>query len=141
MTTPPPFRKNSTGNPINQVNLNNPQLAALAAVLAKTKISSENSLSIQRSSSHESHLRNKIQIVDQNDSQLAQDNKAEDNCFLGTGDRRLSNSEKCSSELSSRCPSGQASPSLQSPSRFSKNSSSLSNSIEARSPKVSREHR
>ncbi|RNA12034.1 Kinase suppressor of Ras 2 [Brachionus plicatilis] len=149
VTTPPPFRKNSTGNPINQVNLNNPQLAALAAVLAKTNTqnknpASESTSNMQRSSSHESHLRNKIQIVHQNDAASSApqaENKADDNCFLATGDRRLSNSDKCGSELSSRCPSGQASPSLQSPGRFSKASNSMTNSIEAKSSQVNREHR
>ncbi|CAF0811692.1 unnamed protein product [Brachionus calyciflorus] len=166
VTTPPPFRKNSTGNPMNVINLNNPQIAALAAAVVAAKSNTQNKQpspadspsNMQRSSSHESHLRNKIQIIQQNDqvstasstagSILPETKIEENNCYLLTGDqRRLSSSEKCGSEYSSRCPSGQASPSLQSPSRFSKTGSVFTNDSTdskkhmCKSPNLIREHR
>ena len=74
VTTPPPFRKLSTGNAFNVINVNSKvQAAAVAAVAAAQAqaaanrqneddaFNNTNSSSIQRSSSHESHLRNKIQ--------------------------------------------------------------------------------
>lgn len=161
MTTPPPFRKNSTGNPMT-LNLNNPQIAALAAAVAKSNtqnkqanLSDETQSGMQRSSSHESHLRSKIQIIQQNDNSamsttgsfLANADGKDENNFLVTGDqRRLSTSDKCGSEFSSRCPSGQASPSLQSPSRFSKTGSVFTNDSydskkPCKSPNLTREHR
>lgn len=70
MTTPPPFRKLSTGNAFNVINLNSKiQAAAVAAAAAAAAAASKQSedtnegLNIQRSSSHESHLRNKIDPV------------------------------------------------------------------------------
>lgn len=144
------------------LNLNNPQIVALAAAVAKSNIQNkqvnpndESQSSMQRSSSHESHLHKKIQIIQQNDqtalsttgSFLAYPDNKEENNFLVTGDqRRLSTSDKCGSEFSSRCPSGQASPSLQSPSRFSKTVSLFTNDSSdskkmCKSPNLIREHR
>jgi hypothetical protein len=176
VTTPPPFRKNSTGNPM-ALNLNNPQIAAIAAAVVAAKTNTQNKQSntsaaaadttpssMQRSSSHESHLRNKIQIIQQNDQpqpqQLssalatansflgsAEANIKDENNFLLAGDqRRLSASDKCGSEFSSRCPSGQASPSLQSPSRFSKTGTIFTTDTTdskkmSKSPNLTREHR
>lgn len=82
VTTPPPFRKLSTGNPNNLINVNSQiHAAALAAATARIKAeySSKNSdtqhrtnnKNMQRSSSHESHLRNKIQPPHNKNAKLA----------------------------------------------------------------------
>jgi hypothetical protein len=75
VTTPPPSRKLSTGNPLNVLNLNNPQIQAAAAKAAaalnasnttnvnNSLASPSNPNNIQRSSSHESHLRSRTQVA------------------------------------------------------------------------------
>lgn len=153
MTTPPPNRKISTGNPCNLIQTS-PQIKALAKAAASsskqqqqqqqielvdedssTIVESGTQASIQRSSSHESHLRNKVnqigeQVVpsDAASSTFNVNNgvtsSSKTSLMLLDGDmgngpasRRLSEA----SEMSSRCASssGHASPNLQSPSHLS----------------------
>lgn len=173
VTTPPPFRKLSTGNPCNVINLNDPQLkaVALSAAVAAAKTTSNNlstgvsmSPNIQRSSSHESHLRNKINSnqaqellspIASNSSDANEQNCENPTVVLNSCKNQLNESvqrrlsTEGSSEFSSRCTSGQASPCLQSPTRsFASKSSNNnflndcdSNRLVPKSPKLSREHR
>ena len=114
VTTPPPFRKLSTGNAFNVINVNSKiQAAAAAAAAAAIKQSEETSdgLSIQRSSSHESHLRNKIDHVSLIKPRVSPDEICDEPSEDKTGNslktleplRRLSTE---GSENSSRGPSG-----------------------------------
>lgn len=143
MTTPPPIRKLSTGNPTNVIQVNNPQIKAKALAAAKSSAAKQQQIeceedsstivdtssgnTMQRSSSHESNLRFKVnnlgtneQVVPLDGSCTGQNSSSKTSLMLdengvNAANRRLSEA----SELSSRCASGQASPNLQSPSHLS----------------------
>lgn len=147
VTTPPPQRKNSTGNTSNAIQLNNPQIKAKALAAAKSsavkqhqqqqKIECEedsstlvdtSSNTMQRSSSHESNLRSKVNCLgtseqmvplEVNGTTTGQNSSSKTSLMLDENGSNPNRRYSEASELSSRCASGQASPNLQSPSHLS----------------------